>query len=107
MSKFALPNGPGLSVKSADVGRSATRFGDFKNQSTSEILLQMAYRFVSLVLFLLSWLQPAVAGGPDGSKGDHAEQTDAIFAALHSNNAPGAAVLVLKDGSTLLQRGYA
>ena len=62
--------------------------------------MQTAYRFGSLLLFLLSWLQPAVAGSPDGSKGDHAEQTDAIFAALHSNNAPGAAVLVLKDGRT-------
>jgi CubicO group peptidase (beta-lactamase class C family) len=83
--------------------------------------LQTAYRFASLLLFLLSWLQPAVAGSPDGSsldgfsldgssldgsKGDRAEQTDAIFAALHSNNAPGAAVLVLKDGRPLFEREY-
>src|SRR4051812_18445072 len=71
-----------------------------------EIFLQMGYRAVSLLLLLLSWLYPAVAGAPDESKSDHAEQTDAIFAALLPSNAPGAAVLVLKDGSTLFQRGY-
>ena len=51
-------------------------------------------------------MQPAVAGDPDRSKGDRAEQTDSIFSALRSNNAPGAAVLVLKDGSISFQRGY-
>ena len=71
-----------------------------------EIILQTAFRFVSLLLFLLSCLHPAVAEAPDESKSDHAEQTDAIFAVLHSSNAPGAAVLVLKNGSTLFQRGY-
>jgi CubicO group peptidase (beta-lactamase class C family) len=61
---------------------------------------------VSLLVFVLAWMQPSVAGNPDRSKGDRAEQTDAIFAPLRSSSAPGAAVLVLKDGSTLFQRGY-
>ncbi|HUD66084.1 MAG TPA: serine hydrolase domain-containing protein [Candidatus Sulfotelmatobacter sp.] len=65
-----------------------------------------AYRFASFLVFLLAWMQPAVAGDPDRSKGDRAEQTDSIFSALRSNNAPGAAVLVLKDGSISFQRGY-
>jgi len=68
--------------------------------------LQTAYRLVSLLLLLLSWLHPAVAGTQDKSKSDHADQTNAVFAVLRSNSAPGAAVLVLKDGSTLFQRGY-
>jgi CubicO group peptidase (beta-lactamase class C family) len=68
--------------------------------------LLTAYRFVFLVVFLLAWMQPAVAGDPDRSKGDRAKQTDAIFCALRSNNAPGAAVLVLKNGNTTFQRGY-
>jgi len=68
--------------------------------------LLTAYRFVSLLVFPLTWMQPAVAGDPDRSQGARTEQTDSIFSALRSNNAPGAAVLVLKDGSTLFQRGY-
>lgn len=65
-----------------------------------------AYRFVSPLMFLLAWMPPSVAGEPDRSKGDRTEQTDAIFSALRSNSAPGAAVLVVKNGSTFFQRGY-
>ena len=35
-----------------------------------------------------------------------AHQIDAIFASLYSSNAPGAAVLVIKDGRKVYQRGY-
>jgi CubicO group peptidase (beta-lactamase class C family) len=71
-----------------------------------EIFLQRAYRLAPLLLFLLSWQHPAVARASDESKSDHADQADAMFLALRSNNTPGAAVLVLKNGSTLFQRGY-
>lgn len=35
-----------------------------------------------------------------------ANQADAIFAGLNSDHAPGAAVLVLRDGQAVLERGY-
>jgi len=35
-----------------------------------------------------------------------AEQIDALFAGIKSGNGPGAAVLVLKSGKTIFQRGY-
>jgi CubicO group peptidase (beta-lactamase class C family) len=68
--------------------------------------LQTAYRFVFLLAFWLAWMQPAVAADPHRSEGDRAEQTDAIFAPFRSSNAPGPAVLVLKDGRTLFKQGY-
>lgn len=52
----------------------------------------------ALLLFLL--VNFAVAGNPTTA------QIGAIFTDLQSTNAPGAAVLVLKDGKTVFKRGY-
>src|SRR5262245_4258432 len=50
----------------------------------------------------------ASAGFGSGSDSISPEKVDAIFAAagLKADQAPGAAVLVLKDGRTLFERGY-
>ena len=68
--------------------------------------MQAAGRFVLSLACLVAGMQLAVDGKQDEPKADHAERIDAIFAPLRSNYAPGAAVLVLKDGSTLFRRGY-
>ncbi len=41
-----------------------------------------------------------------GVSGPGAKQLDQLFAAINSSNAPGAAVLVLKDGHKVFERGY-
>ena len=53
-------------------------------------------------LLFLSITAYAWAGGADPS----AKQLDAIFAALESDNAPGGAVVVLKDGHAVFEHGY-
>jgi len=63
----------------------------------------MIYRTVStaLLLFVCVLAQsPAFAADPS------TKQLDAIFAALKSNNAPGAAVLVVRNGRAVFRRGY-
>jgi CubicO group peptidase (beta-lactamase class C family) len=54
-----------------------------------------------LLLCVLAFSRTAPA--PDGVD---PHQIDALFAALQSDDAPGAAVLVLKDGQPLFERGY-
>jgi CubicO group peptidase (beta-lactamase class C family) len=54
----------------------------------------------SIALSLLLFVSFAALGNPTNA------QIDAIFADLQSTNAPGAAVLVLKDGKTVFERGY-
>lgn len=53
---------------------------------------------------LLLWLAMANAGPAAGQVGT--QQIEAIFAGLGSNTAPGAAVLVIKDGHVVFERGY-
>lgn len=53
-----------------------------------------------LLLGVLLFVELAAAPGP------HSRQIDAIFSGMQSNNAPGAAVLVIKDGHTVFERGY-
>ena len=55
-----------------------------------------------IALLFLATLPQLVFGANPGT----ASQIDAIFANLHSTKAPGAAVLVLKDGQVLFERGY-
>jgi CubicO group peptidase (beta-lactamase class C family) len=53
---------------------------------------------------LLLWLAMANAGSAAGQV--RTQQIEAIFAGLESNSAPGAAVLVIKNGRALFERGY-
>src|SRR5216684_196190 len=62
----------------------------------------MIYRTVSTALLLSVC---ALAQGPASAADPSTNQIDAIFASLKSNNAPGAAVLVVRNG-TVFRRGY-
>ncbi len=53
----------------------------------------------SLTLILVSFLSKGIAAG-------ETTNLDAIASSRYSSNEPGAAVLVIKDGETLLRKGY-
>ena len=61
----------------------------------------MMKRFFVALFSLTAIAQCAAAGGSVTSK-----QIDQIFAGLQSSDAPGAAVLVLRDGHPVFERGY-
>ena len=56
-----------------------------------------------LTMFLCSLL--FILEAPDANE-PGAKQLDPLFAAINSSNAPGAAVIVLKDGHKIFERGY-
>lgn len=57
--------------------------------------------FLTVLLWCIAMAQLSFAAEAVAS-----EKIDAIFAGFESNDAPGAAVLVLKDGKPTFQRGY-
>jgi len=59
----------------------------------------------SFIAFILMAVTPMI-GSARATGGVTAEQIDAIFADLKSDASPGAAVLVLKDGEAIFERGY-
>lgn len=65
-----------------------------------ESLLSLMKTICFLMLLLAATTRPAVSADPTSKK------IDAIFAGLNSANAPGAAVLVIKGGRIVFQRGY-
>jgi len=54
-----------------------------------------------LAVLILLWSNSSTAG-----QAGRTQQADAIFADLKSDHAPGAAVLVLRDGRAVFERGY-
>jgi CubicO group peptidase (beta-lactamase class C family) len=60
-------------------------------------------RITGVVILLCSLL---LCGAAPAAHEVTAKQIDDLFAALKSSNAPGAAVLVLKDGHAVFERGY-
>ncbi len=46
------------------------------------------------------------ASAASGKDGEASQQIDALFRAAYSDSAPGAAVIVVKDGQTILRKGY-
>jgi CubicO group peptidase (beta-lactamase class C family) len=56
--------------------------------------------------FLVFSIIPATAGGQDPSNPSMVQNIDAIFAPLVTTHSPGVAVLVIKGGKKLFERGY-
>src|SRR5215831_4536505 len=57
---------------------------------------------VAVALLAILLVPFAASGGAQVSRGS----IDAVFSSLKSANAPGAAVLVVKDGKPVFQQGY-
>ena len=53
---------------------------------------------ISILFILLVQAYCSAAGA--------AEETDAVFAPFNAGDSPGAAVLVMKDGKAIFERGY-
>jgi CubicO group peptidase (beta-lactamase class C family) len=58
---------------------------------------------ISIMILFCSLL---ISGAAPAAEKVTAKQIDDLFVALRSSNAPGAAVLVLKDGHAVFERGY-
>lgn len=67
-------------------------------------LIPLAKRATSPAIVLLCAL--LLSRTPAAQERADVGQIDALFSALQSDNAPGAAVLVLQDGQPLFERGY-
>src|SRR6202171_1401946 len=61
------------------------------------------HRTLSIALVLLGC---SPAGTPASPADPSTKQIDAVFSSLKSNNAPGAAVLVVQNGRTVFRQGY-
>ena len=65
-----------------------------------------SFNYYQFVLPFIAALSPGCQSDPDNYSGDMERQIDGIFAEYDSNDKPGAAVAVVKDGELVFSKGY-